>query len=606
MSASSIAVVASRFFGGIWFALVLLFFTGSLDAQETLTWHTDYDDALAEARRTGKPVFLEFRCVPCVNGREFDAKVYYTPPESKRGKLMSRFVLARINTMTGVDLARFDRDWHNSLYYFIINAEEEIYLRYGGRDGSAADAYLDCNSLELALEAGLHEHAKYGKGEMAKKDASVPQDPVFPRDYGMIRTEVIGKGRCTECHLIADYSMQEKELAGLLDPITDLYRSPDIRKLGLHLDIPRGLVLAKVDGAASAAGLMAGDAIVELNGIAVRTFGDLQYQYDKVPRRTSESVEVTVIRNGKRIRSSIELPFEWWKSDLQFRHWSMEPQIFFESGPLTDSAKNEMNLPVEGFAERVTGIDVEAVLSGHHSLKVGDIITAVNHRTTDPLTKSLSTHITIRHRAGTELLLSVLREDVEKEIPLHTQSLAFRKNPVPKEETGLWVQWSASQYVTKGKEKILRYRAAVTDGHLLIEARHEPGWHSYALDNGIRSERVSGRTDGSHELPTSIKLSESVQTIGPWIQTEPNDYSKPDIRWYTYGFEGTSYFAVPLEPGELKTTGNMEISITSQVCDSTSCAGTFELKLSVPVPPNESKTLFTRRIIEQLSPVLTD
>jgi hypothetical protein len=29
-----------------------------------LGWHTDYDAAKAEARRTGKPIFLVFRCEP--------------------------------------------------------------------------------------------------------------------------------------------------------------------------------------------------------------------------------------------------------------------------------------------------------------------------------------------------------------------------------------------------------------------------------------------------------------------------------------------------------------------------------------------------------------
>jgi hypothetical protein len=27
-------------------------------------WHTDYDAARAEAKRTGKPIFLVFRCEP--------------------------------------------------------------------------------------------------------------------------------------------------------------------------------------------------------------------------------------------------------------------------------------------------------------------------------------------------------------------------------------------------------------------------------------------------------------------------------------------------------------------------------------------------------------
>ncbi len=31
---------------------------------DTLPWHNNYREAIAEARRTGKPIFLEFRCEP--------------------------------------------------------------------------------------------------------------------------------------------------------------------------------------------------------------------------------------------------------------------------------------------------------------------------------------------------------------------------------------------------------------------------------------------------------------------------------------------------------------------------------------------------------------
>ena len=31
---------------------------------ETLEWMDDYDEAIALAKTTGQPVFLEFRCVP--------------------------------------------------------------------------------------------------------------------------------------------------------------------------------------------------------------------------------------------------------------------------------------------------------------------------------------------------------------------------------------------------------------------------------------------------------------------------------------------------------------------------------------------------------------
>ncbi len=34
------------------------------DGGEMIEWLDDYDEALDEARRTGKPIFLEFRCAP--------------------------------------------------------------------------------------------------------------------------------------------------------------------------------------------------------------------------------------------------------------------------------------------------------------------------------------------------------------------------------------------------------------------------------------------------------------------------------------------------------------------------------------------------------------
>ncbi len=47
----------------------IVFITGvlaaSLSAQSgDLFWHENYQDALVEARETGKPIFLEYRCSP--------------------------------------------------------------------------------------------------------------------------------------------------------------------------------------------------------------------------------------------------------------------------------------------------------------------------------------------------------------------------------------------------------------------------------------------------------------------------------------------------------------------------------------------------------------
>lgn len=41
-----------------------LLLPGSALAKQAVNWIESYEEAMAESRRTGKPIFLEFRCAP--------------------------------------------------------------------------------------------------------------------------------------------------------------------------------------------------------------------------------------------------------------------------------------------------------------------------------------------------------------------------------------------------------------------------------------------------------------------------------------------------------------------------------------------------------------
>ena len=41
--------------------------------------------------------------------------------------------------MDNVDIGLFEYDRNNTLYFFLMNADEQIYMRYGGRDGRSPD-----------------------------------------------------------------------------------------------------------------------------------------------------------------------------------------------------------------------------------------------------------------------------------------------------------------------------------------------------------------------------------------------------------------------------------------------------------------------------------
>jgi hypothetical protein len=49
----------------LFLASIALLFASPLPGQDDeIFWFSNYDDAVQEAKRTGKPIFLEYRCEP--------------------------------------------------------------------------------------------------------------------------------------------------------------------------------------------------------------------------------------------------------------------------------------------------------------------------------------------------------------------------------------------------------------------------------------------------------------------------------------------------------------------------------------------------------------
>ena len=136
---------------------------------------------------------------------------------------MSRYVLVRIIRMDNVDIGLFEHDRNNTLYFYLLNSDEQIYTRYGGRDSVAPDTYLNLESLEMALKQGLDLHEKYQRGELAK--VARPK-PAFPKELPLLVERTFARNQCVECHLIGDFQNLHREKDKTLDKMTHLYRSP--------------------------------------------------------------------------------------------------------------------------------------------------------------------------------------------------------------------------------------------------------------------------------------------------------------------------------------------------------------------------------------------
>ena len=346
-----------------------------------------------------------------------------SPKDSPLGKLLSQYVCVRITRMDDVDVGLFDRDWNNAVYFFALNEEEQIYFRYGGRDAPSPDTYLDLNSMQLALEQGLAMHRRYVVGELRLDPRP---KPFFPRDIPLLVKRTFAQRQCVECHLIGDFQNMQREQDGTLDKLTHLYRSPDIKTIGIYLDVPKGLVVKEARGAALQAGMKTGDRITALDGALVLTFGDLQYRYDKVDRH-ADKIRLTVEREGAAVTLTVALPERWWWTDLRFRQSSVDPRVDFEDRPLSADEKQKLGLKPDGFASQVKHVAELAKALKTHDLRVGDIIVAVDGVDHDDLANTAELYLKLRKKAGDPATLDIIRDGQRMKMQLNSHILSFRK-----------------------------------------------------------------------------------------------------------------------------------------------------------------------------------
>lgn len=336
---------------------------------------------------------------------------------------MQQYVCLRITRMDDVNLSLFEYDRYNTLYFFMLNADEHIYMRYGGRDTQSQDTYLSLDSLALALQKGLDLHARYQKGELKRVP---PPKAIYAKEIPLLVERTFARNQCVECHLIGDFLAQQSEQAGTLDKLAQMFRSPDIRTIGIELDVPKGLAVKEARGAAAAAGLRAGDTVASVNGTDVWTFADLQYALDKTPRM-SKSLTLGADRDGKRVALTVQLPERWWWTDIRYKQLTVDPRVYFESTPIDESEKKQLGLGPKSFASRVTYVSSMASAIQAHELKQGDIITAVDGVATDEVAHTADAYLRLRKTAGDTAKLTVLRDGKPLEMKLTTFRISFRK-----------------------------------------------------------------------------------------------------------------------------------------------------------------------------------
>ena len=137
--------------------------------------------------------------------------------------------------------------------------------------------------------------------------------------------------------------------------------------------------------------------------------------------------------------------------------------------------------------------------------------------------------------------------------------------------------WSEPALVTHQDDVVVQYRARLDGPYLVVKVALEPGWHTFAMDNERRAkERLAGKMSLGIDQQTEIKIAGGLKVAGPWYQPAPKDFSKPDLRWFSYGFEKESMFVTKVEGA-----APAELNIRGQACTETTCKN-INIDLALP------------------------
>src|SRR6185503_12584714 len=121
--------------------------------------YNDYKRGFREAKRTGKPLLVVLRCVPCLACAGIDSAVLLQ--ETDLAPLLDQFVCVRLIDANALDLKLFQFDYDLSFSTLFFNGDGTIYGRYGSWTHQRDSQYTTISSYQRAIEAALAIHRDY-------------------------------------------------------------------------------------------------------------------------------------------------------------------------------------------------------------------------------------------------------------------------------------------------------------------------------------------------------------------------------------------------------------------------------------------------------------
>lgn len=386
--------------------------------------HWIYDDwpaAVAEAKKTGKPILAVLRCVPCPPGKELDLKVMQ--PNDDLAELEQQFVCVRIIQTNRLDLKLFQYDFDMSWACMFLNADGTIYGRYGSRNasGPGSDSILSAAAFTKASQRALELHKGYpaNKKQLAAKTGPEPDYEVPTEIPGLTEKPTAANVRqeCIHCHMVKEFALRAKWETGELST-KDLFVYPMPQRIGLTMTKDDDLKVQRVEegSAAEEAGLEVGDTLVSLAGQPLVSMADIQWVLTHTPDEAK--IPVAVVRRGKAEEHTLELSGDWKKYDIGWRAsswYGLRQGIKFE--PLPAAEKKNRGIDEDGLALVVKNMYGKAAPKVQAAgVRQNDVIVAVDGQTEAMTESDFLVYLRLKHGPKDSVKFTILRGDQRRDL----------------------------------------------------------------------------------------------------------------------------------------------------------------------------------------------
>ena len=395
--------------------------------------YNDWKRGFEEAKKTGKPLLVVLRCVPCLACAGIDASIL---TQEELQPLLKEFVCVRVINANALDLSLFQFDYDLSFSTMFFNGDGTVYGRYGSWTHQKNAQDTTTAGYKRALEAALALHHGYPANReslQGKQGAPMPvSDPLqLPNLAGKYKRELDWGGKvvqsCVHCHQVSDAvrTMYRKEKKTI--PQQWIYPMPGPETIGLTLAASETAHVESLqEGSIGArAGFRAGDDIVKLQGQPLISMADVAWVLHHAP--DSGTISARVKRDGKEKNLNVTLPADWkMKSDISRRVGTWEMRAMALGGillkELPENKRAEHNLKPNQmalFAEHV-GEYGEHAAAKKAGFKKGDILVEVDGLAGRITEGELIGTLLARHQSGEKVKATVLRgtERIALQLPM--------------------------------------------------------------------------------------------------------------------------------------------------------------------------------------------